>query len=94
MSVIIQGFKAPTENDPKTFLTHFNDDGSAEMIAVGYPQKKYQIVDNRGEWQTDHLIGMGIQSYHTFRCSKCGLMEPVGNFCKNCGAEMRSWFIG
>lgn len=44
MSVLINGFRIPTENDPKTFLLHFHDDGTAEMAALGYPQIRYDVV--------------------------------------------------
>ena len=44
MSVLINGFRIPTENDPKTFLLHFHDDGTAEMVALGYPQIRYDVV--------------------------------------------------
>lgn len=44
MSVLINGFRIPTENDPKTFLLHFHDDGTAEMVALGYPQIRYGVV--------------------------------------------------
>lgn len=45
MSVLVKGFRVPTVDEPKTFLTHFNDDGTAEMVAVGYPQKRYPLVE-------------------------------------------------
>lgn len=45
MSVLIKGFKVPTGDEPRVFLTHFNDDGTAEMVAVGYPQKMYSLVE-------------------------------------------------
>lgn len=44
MSVLINGFRIPTENDPKTFLLHFHDDGTAEIVALGYPQIRYGVV--------------------------------------------------
>ena len=44
MSILIKDFKIPSEDDPKTFLTHFNKDGTAEMVAVGYPQVMYSII--------------------------------------------------
>lgn len=45
MSVLVRGFKIPIADEPKTFLTHFNDDGTAEMVALGYPQKRYSMVE-------------------------------------------------
>lgn len=45
MSVLVRGFKIPIADEPKTFLTHFNDDGTAEMVALGYPQKRYSIAE-------------------------------------------------
>ena len=45
MSVLVKGFKIPIADEPKTFLTHFNDDGTAEMVALGYPQKRYSIAE-------------------------------------------------
>lgn len=45
MSVLVKGFKILIPDEPKTFLTHFNDDGTAEMVALGYPQKKYSLIE-------------------------------------------------
>ena len=45
MSVLVKGFKIPIADEPKTFLTLFNDDGTAEMVALGYHQKRYSIVE-------------------------------------------------
>ena len=44
MSVLIKDFRPPFGNEPRTFLTHFNNDCTAEMVAVGYPQKQYKLA--------------------------------------------------
>ena len=89
MSVIIEGFKVPSDNEPKTFLSHFYDDGTAEMVAVGYPQIKYHITEvKKGKWILNK-DGSGT-------CSECGRKQyncydadNWDNFCHFCGADMR-----
>lgn len=84
MSVIIKDFKIPTGDEPRTFLTHFNDDGTAEMVAVGYPQKQYSLVEvPHGKWNN---IIQGI--IPSGQCSNCGAWDKVTRFCPNCGSKM------
>ena len=44
MSILIKGMEIPTEGQQKSFLLHFNDDGTASIVALGYPQKPYKVV--------------------------------------------------
>ena len=42
--ILIRGIRLPQEDDPKVFLLKFREDNTAEMVAVGYPQKRYDVI--------------------------------------------------
>ena len=99
MDLVIKDFEIPTGDKPRIFLTHFHEDGTAEMVALGYPQKKYEIIASdvkdvlNGEWK--HVKWVKDEDwqeggYWISRCSICSMpYHSETPYCPHCGAYMR-----
>lgn len=72
---------------------HQGPPGGARKIIAEYPAADVKPVV-RGKWKRGAFTDVAPKGIEFFYCSECGIRYPhiefPGNFCPNCGADMRT----